>query len=365
MGARGSPIQLLLYSVFRMGNATNNISYSVFEKYAKRPDIEWTIPISLGDSHRGFRVVATNTDFYEHYRFRGSERIALAEGRSPEGVFDVAIGAEAARELHYRIGDRVVVTHGVSEGLGILNHDDKPFAVVGILERTGTPVDRGVYITLQGMEAIHMDWEGGAPPLPGQGTPASRIRKEDIHVGQITSFLVRLKSFPSILSVQREVNDDTDEPLMAIIPGVTLDELWRTISYGEDALRVVSGFVVGVGLLGMLVTLYSSVNERRREMAILRAVGAHPRTLVGLLVTESWLLGTLGAILGAGFMYLGFLAARPYVARNFGLMLPVEAPSGVEWILLGAVSVLALVVGFLPAWRAYRNSLSDGLVIRM
>jgi putative ABC transport system permease protein len=365
VGARGSPIQLLLYSVFRMGNATNNIDWKTYQKYASRPDVEWTIPISLGDSHMGFRVVATDHNFYEHYRFRGTESIAFAEGKAPNDVFEVAIGAEAARELKYKIGDAVVVTHGVTDGPGIINHSDKPFTLVGILDRTGTPADRSVYITLEGMEAIHMDWGDGAPPMPGQEIKASTIHKEDVRIGQITSFLMRLKSFPTILTLQREINNDTSEPLMSIIPGVTLDELWRTISYGEDALRVVSGFVVIVGLLGMLVTLYTSVNERRREMSILRAIGARPRTLITLLVTESWLLGSAGALVGTGFMYIFFILIQPYVAREFGLMLPVKILSELEFVMLGGVSLLSMLVGFVPAWRAYRNSLADGLVARV
>jgi putative ABC transport system permease protein len=152
---------------------------------------------------------------------------------------------------------------------------------------------------------------------------------------------------------------------MAIIPGVTLDELWRTIAYAEDGLRIVSSFVVLVGLVGMLVTLYASVNERRREMAILRAVGAHPRTLVALLVFESWLLGTLGALLGVVGMYASFLAVRPYVEREFGILLPLQSLSAPEFWLLGFVSAAALLIGLVPALRAYRNSLTDGLVIRI
>ncbi|MCA2959734.1 MAG: ABC transporter permease [Silvanigrellales bacterium] len=365
VGARGGPVQLLLYTVFRMGNATNNVSYESYQKYANHPVVEWTIPFSLGDSYRGFRVVGTNADFYARYRYRGDRGLSFAEGQAPQGIFDVALGSEVARELGHRMGDPVVVTHGVTDGPALLKHDDMPFRVVGILSKTGTPVDRAVYISLQGMEALHIDWGDGAPALAGQRTPAASLRAEDLEPKQITSFLVRLKSFPAILSLQREINVDESEPLMAIIPGVTLDELWRTIAYAEDGLRIVSSFVVLVGLVGMLVTLYASVNERRREMAILRAVGAHPRTLVALLVFESWLLGTLGALLGVVGMYASFLAVRPYVEREFGILLPLQSLSAPEFWLLGFVSAAALLIGLVPALRAYRNSLTDGLVIRI
>lgn len=365
VGARGGAVQLLLYTVFRMGNATNNVSFESYRKYASHPAVEWTIPFSLGDSYRGFRVVGTNEDFYARYRYRGDRQLAFSEGQAPKGIFDVVLGAQVARELGHRIGDAIVVTHGVTDGPALQTHDDRPFRVVGVLAKTGTPVDRAVYISLEGMEALHVDWGDGAPPMPGQGTPAEALRAETLAPKQITSFLLRLKSFPAILTLQREINVDETEPLMAIIPGVTLDELWRTIAYAEDGLRIVSAFVVLVGLVGMLVTLYASVNERRREMAILRAVGAHPRTLVALLVFESWLLGTLGALAGVGAMYGAFLAVRPYVEREFGILLPLQPLSVPEFVLLGVVSGAALLIGLVPALRAYRNSLTDGLVIRI
>lgn len=365
VGARGGAVQLLLYTVFRLGNATNNVSYESYQKYANHPAVQWTIPFSLGDSYRGFRVVGTNENFYKHFRYRGDRGIALAEGAAPQGIFDVALGSEVARELGHRLGDAIVITHGVTDGPALQTHDDMPFRVVGILAKTGTPVDRSVYISLEGMEALHVDWADGAPPMPGKATPADSLRSEELAPKQITSFLLRLSSFPAILSLQREINVDENEPLMAIIPGVTLDELWRTIAYAEDGLRIVSAFVVLVGLVGMLVTLYASVNERRREMAILRAVGAHPRTLVALLVFESWLLGTVGALLGVLGMYGSFLAVRPTVESEFGILLPVQAISGPEFVLLGVVSAAAFLIGLVPALRAYRNSLADGLVVRI
>jgi putative ABC transport system permease protein len=206
VGAKGGTIQLLLYTVFRMGSATANISHETYESFSKHPAVKWVIPISLGDSHRGFRVVGTNANFYEHYRFRQDKRVVFAQGRAPDGILDVALGAEVAEKLAYKMGQSIAVTHGVTDGPGILNHDDKPFTVVGILGKTGTPIDRSIYVTLEGLEAIHMDWKDGAPPRRGEEIPASSLRKEDIRIGQITSFLVRTKNRFETLGLQREIN---------------------------------------------------------------------------------------------------------------------------------------------------------------
>jgi putative ABC transport system permease protein len=277
----------------------------------------------------------------------------------------VALGSDVAEALKYKIGDKITVTHGVSSGKAILEHADKPFTIVGILDKTATPVDRSLYVSLYGMEAVHMDWGDGAPPLPGEETPASKIRKEDLKIKQITAFLLRSKSRIDTLRLQRDINNYEDEPLQAIIPGVALSELWRTVSYAEDALQVVSFFVILVGLMGMLVSLYTSLNERRREMAILRALGAGPRRIVLLLVLESGILSAAGCVLGMVVIYAAAWISQPIVEHHFGLFLPIKAPTDLGYIYLFSTAVAGALIGFVPAVKAYRNALVDGLAIRV
>ena len=365
VGARGGALSLLLYTVFRIGSATNNITYASYEHFRNHPAVAWTIPYSLGDSHRGFRVVATTEDFYNYYRYRHDRPVELAEGRIPADIFEVALGSDVAAELKYRVGERVVVTHGITHGRGVLEHDDKPFTVVGILKRTATPVDRSLYITLEGMEAMHLDWSEGAPPLAGEATPAGQIAQQEIKIKQITAFLLRARSRIDTLRLQREVNTFEDEPLMAIIPGVVLSELWRTIGYAEDALRVVSLFVIIIGLLGMLVSLYTALTERRREMAVLRAVGAGPWRIVLLLVLESGFLSMGGAIVGVLLVYVLSFLSQPIVEGHFGLFIPIQPLTLTAYLYVLAVIVGGLLIGFVPALRAYRNSLADGLTMRL
>jgi putative ABC transport system permease protein len=365
VGARGGALQLLLYTVFRVGSATNNIAYESYDHFRNHPAVAWTIPYSLGDSHHGFRVVGTTEDFYRDYRYRRDRQVNLAEGRVPSEIFDVALGSDVAAELKYRLGDRVVITHGITHGRGLLEHDDKPFTVVGILKKTATPVDRSLYITLEGMEAMHLDWSEGAPPMPGEAMQAWRIAQEEIKIKQITAFLLRARSRIDTLRLQREVNTFEDEPLMAIIPGVTLSELWRTIGYAEDALRVVSLFVIIIGLLGMLVSLYTTLTERRREMAVLRAVGAGPLRIVLLLVLESGFLSMGGAIVGVLLVYALSFLSQPIVEQHFGLFIPIQPLTMTAYLYVLAVIVAGLLIGFVPALRAYRNSLADGLAMRL
>jgi len=365
VGSRGGPIQLLLYAVFHIGNATNNIRYESYQALANHPAVKWTIPYSLGDSHKGHRVIATNETFYKEYRFRQNKQLSFQLGREPYDVFEAVLGSGVARKLGYQVGENIVLSHGVTEGEGFLNHEDKPFKVVGVLNKTFTPIDRSIYISLEGMEAIHIDWQQGGPPAPEDAIPAHKIYKEDIEISQITAFLLRTHTRIQTLHLQREINTFEEEPLMAIVPGFTLQQLWSGVSYAEDGLRVVTLFVLLVGFLAMLISLSSSLNERRREMSIFRAVGASPFHIISLLVLESFLLTIAGICFGLVLVYGLVFISQPFIEQYFGLYVPIQELSLFEAVYLGVVLCGGLLIGFIPALKAYRNTLSDGMSIRI
>jgi len=365
VGARSGSVNLLLYSVFRIGNATNNIRWESYETVTHSPLVKWAIPISLGDSHRGYRVMGTDTGYFEYYRFGRGQTLELAQGRPfGQDLFDVVLGAEVAQALHYKLGDKIVLAHGVST-ISLVQHDDKPFTVVGILKRTGTPVDRTLHISLQGMEALHVDWKNGVPARGAGKVTADQARGMDLQPKAITAFLLGLKSKVATFTLQRQINEYDGEPLMAILPGVALQELWGLMGTAEKALFVVSLFVVLTGLIGMLTAILTSLNERRREMAILRSVGARPWHIFGLLVAEAFALALAGVALGTGLLYAGIAGSQGFVQSNYGIFLPLALPSAYEWSLLGGILLAALLIGCVPAWRAYRQSLADGLSIRL
>ncbi|MNQ40466.1 FtsX-like permease family protein [compost metagenome] len=357
-------MNLLLYSVFRIGNATNNIRWDSYEAVSQDRRVKWAIPISLGDSHRGYRVMGTSAAYFEHYRYGRRQPLQLAEGKPFADLFDVVLGAEVAETLHYKLGDKLVLAHGVST-VSLVQHDDKPFTVAGILARTGTPVDRTLHISLAGMEALHIDWQNGVPARGAGKASAEQARAMDLQPKAITAFLLGLNSRIATFALQRQINEYRGEPLLAILPGVALQELWSLMGTAEQALLVVSLFVVLTGLIGMLTAILAGLNERRREMAILRSVGARPWHIGSLLVLEAFTLAVTGVLLGVGLLYLGIGLSQGYLQANYGLNLPFALPSPYEWTLLGAILAAALLMGVVPAWRAYRQSLADGLTIRL
>lgn len=362
VGARSGGVQLLLYSVFRIGNATNNIAWQSYQDIAALPNVAWTIPISLGDSHRGYRVMGTTGDYFTHYRFARNRALEFDRGSPFNELYDAVLGAEVAEALNYHTGDDIVVAHGVNDA-GFSRHENKPFKVVGILKRTGTPVDRTIHVSLQAIEAIHVDWQSGSP-IPGLSVSADQARHMDLTPKTITAVLVGLTSKIATFKVQRYVNDYTEEPLTAVLPGVALSELWNILGIAENALLMVSAFVVIVGLFGMLTALLTSLDERRREMAILRSVGARPGHIFALIMGEATALTLAGIALGLGLLYGLLTIARPIVEARYGIDIAPGSITVHELLLLGMVLTAGFVVGLLPSYRAYRLSLADGLSMR-
>jgi putative ABC transport system permease protein len=360
VGARSGSVQLLLYSVFRIGNATNNVTWESYQDIAARPEIDWIVPISLGDSHRQFRVMGTTKSFFEHYKFRRGRSLAVSDGALMDDLFDTVIGADVAATLGYRVGDPIIVAHGLAS---FTEHKDQPFRVSGILEKTGTPVDRTVIISMKAIEAIHVDWQRGAQ-VPGQSTPADVIRKMDLTPKAITAALIGVESPLQTFALQRAINQYAEEPLLAILPGVALQELWGIVGIAETALRAVSAMVVVTALIGMMATIFSSLNERRREMAIFRAMGARPFTILGMLVLEAMLMAAIGALLGVVMLYIGLIIAQPLLDRAFGLWLPIDAPSITELRVILGVVCAGAIVSLVPAFRAYRMSVADGMMVK-
>jgi len=363
VGARTGPVPLMLYSVFRIGNATNNISWQSYQEIAAMPRVTWTVPLSLGDSHRGFPVLGTSRAYFDHYRYGRDKTLRLAKGARFADLYDAVLGAEVAAQLGYRLGDAIILAHGASD-VSFARHDDKPFRVVGILERTGTPVDRSVHVSLEAIEAIHLGWEGGAP-MRGREIDAERAGRMDLTPKAITAALIGLDSRIATFAVQRAINEYPQEPLLAVIPGVALSQLWSLIGLAENALLVISACVLLVGLIGMLTSLLIGLEGRRRELAILRSVGARPAQLFGLITGEALLLTLLGILLGGLILTALFRLGQPLLEAQLGLHLGLGTPQPREWLLLSALLATGFLVGLIPGWRAYRMSLSNGLSLRL
>jgi len=358
VGARSGQLNLLLYTVFHIGDATNNIRWSTYQRLEQDRRTEWVIPVSLGDSYRGYRVISTNAEFFKHFRYGDSQALELAEGKWFGDLFDVVLGAGVARQLNHNLNDQLVLSHGGGR-ISFANHTDLPFRVSGILAATGTPVDQAVYISLAAMEAIHVGWESGVA-LPGRTLTQQQAREKSLTPGAITAAFVGLDRPILTFQLQRELNQSRDEPLSAILPGVALSELWRTMGQFESVLLGISAFVVLTSLVGLIAVLLTLQAQRHREVAVLRATGASPGLIAALYSVECLVLSVaacgLAILLGAG----GITSLSPHLLEHYGVQLRLRPLNSTEWWLLAAVPAAAFVVSLLPALTSWRTSRRQG-----
>jgi len=359
VGAKGGELNLLLYSVFHLGNPTNNIRYESYEKWSQNRRLSWAIPLSLGDSYRGFRVVGTNQNFIEHYRYQEGKSVEMAKGSFATGIWGVALGSEVARTLKHQLGEYIVLSHGISEA-AILKHDHTPFYIQGILRPTGTPIDRSVFITLKGMEAMHIGWESGIAN-PNELPDPKTLKEDDITIHQITSFIAAAKNRIMVLRLRREIDQERLEPLMAIIPGLALAQLWEILGGAEMVLKIIGLCVLVVGVIGIVIALTTSLQSRRREMAILRSVGGAPRHIVMLLLSEALFLAIFGFLLGEVILWILLLGVLPVLESLYGVSLPLQLIDKNDLLYLMITLGSAHILSLLPAFMAYRMSLKDGL----
>ncbi|MCM2680360.1 ABC transporter permease [Echinimonas agarilytica] len=356
VGARTGQLNLMLYSIFRMGNATNNVSWQSYNDISNQSDVVWSVPLSLGDSHRGYRVLGTNLDYFEFYRYSDKRPLEFEHGKAFSSPFDAVLGAEVAKALNYSVGKRITLSHGIGQ-VSFSNHDNAPFEVVGVLAPTGTPVDRTVHVSLAGLEAVHM------PPsqLMALKNAVESGQHIDVQPTSITAFMLGLKSKMSIFKVQRAINNNPTEPLMAVLPGVALVELWALISSVENILRIISVCVFISAILGLTTMLLSSMRERQKEIAVLRAIGAGPFVLFALIQLEALLLTVTATAVSLAVVWGLFYSASDILASQYGVFVSSNIFSVSQFIQLAVAIGITSIVALLPSVSAYRKALHVGL----
>ena len=354
IGARSGQLNLLLYTVFHIGDATNNIRWSTYQGLKQDNRLAWLIPISLGDSYRGNRVVATDENFFKHFRYGRDLPLELDEGQWFEGVFDVVLGAGVARSLAHQVGEPIVLSHGGGR-TSFSNHEDTPFTVTGILAPTGTPVDQAVYISLDGMEAMHVGWESGVA-IPGRTITPEQAKGRDFTPDAITAVFVGIDRQILTFRIQREINQFAGEPLSAILPGVALSELWRLMGQFERALLGITGFVVVTSLIGLIAVLLTLQSQRAHEIAVLRATGASPALIASLYILECVALALAARVMALALGMAGLALASPWLLANYGLQIELRPLTPEEWTLMALVPVAAFTVALIPAFNTWRQS---------
>ena len=358
LGSRSGEVQLLLYSLFQIGSPTNNISWESFQEISKKPEIDWIIPISLGDSHKQFRVMGTTKEYFDKFSYRKKQKLQYLTGTNFKETFDVVIGYDVAKSLNYKLNDSIIIAHGIaSQSL----HDEFPFRIKGIIKKTGTSIDRLVLVSLEALEAIHKDWKTGSKIPTKIMKNKNDYQEQNLIPKEITAAIIKLKSPISIFKIQREINDYEYEALQAIIPGIVLTKLWQIVSVTENIMLSISAMVIVSALIGLIAILYSTLNNRRKEMALLRIVGASPRAILSLLIAEALIISFSSIILAISFLQILNLILFPLLDQRFGIYLENNFLLLKDFYFFIIILLTSTIVSIFPALQAYKNSINDGI----
>jgi len=353
VGSRTSGINLLLFSVFKIGNPANNIQWKSYQDIVTNNQVAWSVPLSMGDSHQGFSVIGTTDDYFKYFKYADKQNISFVQGGAFKRLYEVVLGADVAKNLGYQINQSLVMSHGTGN-VSFTHHDDHPFRVVGILKSTGTPADQSLYIPLQSIDILHQ---------------TQHIHDEflmDVPLGkqyqpQLSAFLLGSKNRIAILRLQRDINQYKQEPLSAILPTLALRELWNIVGAVEISLRVISWLILATALICMTTMLLASMKERERELTVLRALGAKAHIIIILIGTEALLLTLLGSLSGYLLVTVGLLIGQPLLEHHFALYISpyVDLASAGQFVLIAACA--AILLSFIPALSTYKKSLLNGL----
>ena len=354
ISSRSGEIEALLYLIFQIGTPTNNIRWKSFIDIKNHPDVKWAIPISLGDSHKQYRVLGTSSDYFKKIQIK-NKKIEFYKGDYFKDIFDVVIGYDVAKTLNYKINDKIIVAHGISSQDF---HDEFPFRINGILKKSGSNTDKLIFVSLEALEAIHKDWQGGFK-LPKFKSKLKSFNESDLVPKEITGAIIKLNSKIKIFQFKRDLFKYKNEPIQAIIPGLALTKLWKIVSFVEQILLLICYFVVFVTLLGMAALIYTNVNQRSKEISLLRVVGASPKLIFSILVLEGIIISLTSILISILFMLLLINILNPILDTEFGIYLDNNILSNYNINFYCSVVLISILVGLIPAFNGYKKSLNS------
>lgn len=387
VGAKGSPLQLVLSSVLHIDVPTGNIKLKEVETLRKHPFVQTAIPVSYGDNYNGFRILGTVPAYLDQYNAE------LAEGKLYEKSFEVVAGNIVAQRLGLKLGDNFTSSHGLAASGGE-GHDEHPFIVKGILEQTGTVIDQLLITNLESVweahehEEVHDDktseeHDNGEEDYrhdddtseehdhgeedhhhDDEASEEHDHEEEDHHdhndeEKEITSLLVKFKSPLGMVQLPRFINENT--AMQAALPGFEVQRLTRLLGAGAKTINGIALAILLVSGLSIFISLLKTIRERKQELALLRTYGLRTRQLLGLALLEGIFLGLIGFVLGWLFGRMGLLAVSQYIQASYGYALQILGHQTFDFILLGLILVLAIIATLLASLSIFKLNVAKTL----
>lgn len=336
VGAKGSPLQLILSAVYQIDNPTGNIPLNEAAKIQKHPLVKYSIPLSYGDSYKGFRIVGTDTMYLKHFKGK------FSAGGPWQKSMDVVLGSSVAEKLGMGVGGHFHGTHGFEEEGHA--HDEMHYDVVGVLEQTGTVADRLILTSTESVWDIHHHEE-----------EHDHSKHEDVPA-EITALLVKFKSPMGIMQVPRFINQKTS--MQAALPAIEINRLYELMGIGFSTLQAIGILIMIIAALSVFISLLNSLKERKYELALMRSLGASPTKLFGLVIQESLLLCLAGYAFGIILGRIAIMTLSSFGEEQFHFGVSQNGISTVEIWLLPFTLIVGLVAAVIPAIRAYRSDIS-------
>ncbi|MFA6195563.1 MAG: FtsX-like permease family protein [Sulfurimonas sp.] len=352
VGATDGSIDILLNLIFHIGDGLKEIDFSTFEEIAKMDEVAWVVPLSLGDSFRSFEVMATNEDFFGHYKYASGKLLEFQEGGNFSGFYDVIVGWNVAKKLGLKLSDKIHLSHADEHH----EHTNREFIVSGVLKQSKTPNDDLVFIQLKTDEAIHLEWQSGH--FVDMHIESEKLSQMDIKPKHLSGMLLGVRNPLQILELENRINHYKGENLKAVLPAKALSKLFKLMQNFQDVLFFISVAVFIVALFTMLSSMYATLSERRREIAILRSLGASVKVIFALFAIESSLIVACGIVFG--YLILTLLIALIPSTISISHM-----PDLYEIVMLLVMVVISLFASLLPALSSYKQSLQDGLIVKI
>lgn len=357
LGARGSQLQLVLNAVFHLETSPGNIPWALYKAIQSDPGVALAVPYAVGDSYQGYRIVGTTGELFSRVELRPGSRLGFAAGRAfRETATEAVVGSLVAQRLGLSVGDEFSPAHGVT--IDAADAHDDHYRVVGVLAPTNSPSDRVIWIPIDGIYRMsgHVLRGTGRPFRPVEGQPIPDEHRE------VSAVMIKLADPQSGFFLSQRINGQGRVATLAWPIGRVVAELFDRIGWITQVLALVAYLVVAVATGSVLASIYTSLNERRREFAILRALGARRAVVSAVIVLEAALIAALGVVGGFG-VYLAILTvARRVIQAQTGVVLDVLAWHAALWLTPVTLVALGAVAGLVPAWKAYRTDVADHLV---
>jgi len=365
IGAKGSPLQLILSSLYHLDAPTGNMPVSEAKAFLnpKHPIFKSAIPLSLGDSHRGYRIVGTNTGFIDLYAAK------FADGKLFEENMEVVVGATVAKNLNIKLGDEFKSSHGLIEDENLVHEDAAPFKVVGILKKTGSVIDQLIVTKTQSIWAVHDEHDHEAEESAEHDHNEAEHNhehdeaehSEDLPLTSyedksITSLLVKFKGRNiQALNMARNINENTN--FQAATPAIEINRLYTLLGVGEEALKAMALLIIFVSGLSIFISLFSSLRERKYELAVMRTLGARPGFLFQLIIFEGIIIAVLGYFCGIALSHGSMVLLADFLEKSYRYDFSAAIFLKEEIYIFGGSLVIGIIAAIIPAFQASKTDI--------